>query len=469
MISGNLNLIPSYERPGMTSMRLLLVSANRFAVPYPVYPLGISYLLSYLQDRLKDFEIRVFDMNLHSVEEFTHYLKHYNPDFTGVSLRNVDDVSSYSQEFFLTGYKQIIDLIRQTLPETILIIGGPAFSIFPEELFAYFHPDFGIYGEGEESLHKLLTSIKDGAPDYSIEGLVYQNGNQTVVNPRNHYLCSLDLSFSGDLIQFYWKKSGMMNLQTKRGCPYECIYCTYPVIEGRKVRTLDPDKIVESLKDLYFNKQINYIFFTDSVFNINRKFNLDLARKILKSGIKIQWGAYFSPHNITMEELTLFEESGLTHIEFGTESLSDSTLKHYRKHFTVKEIVEVSDMCNEAGIYFAHFLILGGYGETENSITEGFENSKRIMNSVFFPYVGMRIYPGTRLYELAVSDGTIDPEDKLIEPAYYLADHIDYGSLKERAEKTGRRWVFTDEDVVTFMNRLRARNRKGSLWHHLKK
>ncbi|NQV01743.1 MAG: radical SAM protein, partial [Bacteroidia bacterium] len=441
----------------------------RYTVPYPVYPLGISYLLSYIQERLKGFEIRVFDMNLHNNQEFTACLKHYNPDFTGVSLRNVDDVSSFSREFFLTGYKEIIDQIRQTLPDTTLIIGGAAFSIFPEELFTYFQPDFGIYGEGEASLHKLLTSIRNGATDYSIEGLVYQNETQTVVNPRTNYLCSLDLSFSGDLIRFYWKKSGMMNLQTKRGCPYECIYCTYPIIEGSKVRTLDPDKIVESLKDLYFNNQINYIFFTDSVFNINRKFNMELAHKILESGIKIQWGAYFSPHNITMEELKLFSESGLTHIEFGTESLSDSTLKHYKKHFTVNEIVEVSDMCNEAGIYFAHFLILGGYGETESSITEGFENSKRITNSVFFPYVGMRIYPGTKLYELAVFDGYIDPADKLIEPTYYLADNIDYGSLKERAGKTGKRWVFTDEDVVTFMNRMRGRNRKGSLWHHLKK
>ncbi|MBE0648106.1 MAG: radical SAM protein [Bacteroidales bacterium] len=453
----------------MTNKRLLLVSPNRFAIPYPVYPLGISYLLSYLQDRLEGFEIAVFDMNLHSNEELIAYLKHYNPDFTGVSLRNVDDVSSMSREFFLSGYKVITDLIRETLPQTTLIIGGSAFSIFPEELFSYFNPDYGIYGEGEESLYKLLTGLSSGSPVNSIEGLVYKKGDSLVVNPRSHFLRSLDLSFSDDLSQYYWKKSGMMNMQTKRGCPYDCIYCTYPLIEGSKVRTLDTDKIVESLKDLHFNKQINYIFFTDSVFNINRKFNLELAHKIIQSGIKISWGAYFSPHNMTRKELELFAESGLTHIEFGTESLSDTTLRHYRKHFTVDEVVEVSDICNEVGIYFAHFLILGGYGETEKSINEGFENSKRINNSVFFPYVGMRIYPGTMLHKKALEEGYIDPNDKLIEPTYYLAENIDYGTLKQRGEATGRRWVFPDEDVVTFMNRLRGRNRKGSLWHHLKK
>ncbi len=452
----------------MTRKKLLFVSANRYAIPYPVYPLGISYLLSYLEKRLTGFEIRVFDLNLNSEDELVTCLNRFQPDYTCVSIRNVDDVSSMSREFFLTGYKEIIDLIRETT-QTTLIIGGSAFSIFPEELFAFFKPDYGIYGEGEESLYRLLTSLQEGTPDHSIEGLVYQHNGEVIANPRKNFLRSPDLSFSDDLIRFYWDKSGMMNLQTKRGCPYDCIYCTYPLIEGSEVRTLNSDKIVESLEDLYFNKKINYVFFTDSVFNINRKFNRDLAEKILKSDIKMKWGAYFSPHNIDIEELKLFVKSGLTHIEFGTESLSDRTLINYRKHFNVNKIVEVSEMCNEVGVYFAHFMILGGYGETEDTINEGFENSKRISNTVFFPYVGMRIYPGTKLHELALAEGYIDPEDSLLEPVYYLADYIDYGSLKERADGTGRKWVFPDEDVVTFMTRLRKRKRKGSLWHHLKK
>jgi len=89
-------------------------------------------------------------------------------------------------------------------------------------------------------------------------------------------------------------------------------------------------------------------------------------------------------------------------------------------------------------------------------------------NTVFFPYVGMRIYPGTRLQELAIKEGIILPEDDLLEPAYYLAKGINYLTLKKRAIKTGRRFVFPDEDVVTVMNRMRDRQRKGMLWHHLR-
>lgn len=448
--------------------KLLLVSANRFVKPYPVYPLGLSYLVSYLRDRLSHFDIRIFDMNRGTPEELSLTITGFDPDFTGISFRNVDDVDFYSKESFLNGYRELTTIIRNHT-KSPLIVGGSAFSIYPEELFCFFEPDYGICGEGEESLHRLLLSLEQEKPDLSIDGLVYRKNGQVIVNPRQNYLKSIDLCFEPDLIDFYWDKSGMLNVQTKRGCPYHCIYCTYPLIEGKKVRTLDIDRIIHTMKDLYFNKNITYLFFTDSIFNICDDFNIELAEQIIKSGIKIEWGAYFSPWNLDPEKLELYKRAGLTHIEFGTESLSDTTLKNYGKHFTVDDIVRSSDLCNKTGIYFAHFMILCGYGETEETINEGFENSKRIENSVFFPYIGMRIYPGTKLYDLSVAEGYLDPEDKLLEPVYYLAPDIDYTTLKSRADASGKRWVFPDEDVVTVMQRMRKRHRKGTLWHHLKK
>ncbi|MCX6249037.1 MAG: radical SAM protein [Bacteroidetes bacterium] len=452
----------------MERRKLLLVSANRYAVPYPVYPIGLSYLHSYLSSRLPHFEIRLFDFNFHTLESFRDFLLDYKPDYTGISFRNIDDVDSTRRTWFIDGYKDIVETLKNTV-ETRIIIGGSAFSIFPREMFAFIQPEFGIHGEGEESLLHLLQCLEKKSDPSHIEGLVYKKADTIEVNPRNHFIRHLDLTFDNEMLDFYWGKSGMLNIQTKRGCPHKCIYCTYPLIEGSKVRTLNADQIVETMADLYFNKEINYVFFTDSVFNISNPFNIELAEKILKRGLKIKWGAYFSPHGLDRQMLKLFADAGLTHIEFGTESLSDSTLKHYGKHFTVQDVVDVSDLCNELDIYFSHFLILGGYGETEESINEGFENALRFNNTVFFPYIGMRIYPGTKLQEYAILEGVIQPDDDLLEPAYYLAKGINYDTLKERAEKTERRFVFPDEDVVTVMNKMRARKRKGMLWHHLKK
>ncbi len=452
----------------MAGKKLLFVSANRHATPYPVYPLGISYLSTYLRKRLPDYEIRIFDFNLHTPESFKAYLLEFQPDYIGLSLRNVDDVNFYSQESFISGYKMIVDIVRET-STSMLIIGGSAFSIYPRELFAFFNPDYAIHGEGEESLFNFLVSVDAGKPDLSVEGLVYHDGNEIRVNGRKSFIKTPDLNFDTGLLDFYWDKAGMVNVQTKRGCPYNCIYCTYPLIEGHHVRTLDPDKIVYTLRQLYEKHNIDYVFFTDSVFNISNKFNIELANKLIESKLPVHWGAYFSPHNLTLENLKLFALAGLTHIEFGTESMSDTTLKKYGKHFDVEEVVRVSDYCNQAGIYFCHFMIIGGYGETEETINESFENSKRIENTVFFPFIGMRIYPGTILHKIAIEQGIVRETDTLLEPVYYVAPGINYETLKERADQTGRRWVFPDEDVATVMNRMRKRKRKGSLWHHLKK
>jgi radical SAM superfamily enzyme YgiQ (UPF0313 family) len=448
--------------------KLLLVSANQFATPYPVYPIGLSYLFSYLVTRLPDFDIRIFDFNLHSREEFRTYLKDFNPDYTGLSFRNVDDVDSYHRQFFVSGYKEIIDIVKQTI-KTRIIIGGSAFSIFPQHLYDFFQPEFGIYGEGEESMFRLITTLEKKEDFTGIPGLVYRTNGSLHLNDRKKFIKDPALHFDESLISFYWKESGMMNIQTKRGCPHRCIYCTYPLIEGRRVRTLDIENIIETMVVLTREKNINYVFFTDSVFNINRSYNIRLAERMIKANTGIKWGAYFSPHDLSIEELELYQRAGLTHIEFGTESLSDSTLKNYGKHFNVDDVVEVSDNCNKAGIYFSHFLILGGYGETEETINESFENSKRFNDTVFFPFVGMRIYPKTPLHKIAVKEGIVLPDDDLLDPAYYIAEGIDYSTLKERADQTGKRWVFPDEDVATAMNRLRKRNRKGMLWHHLRK
>jgi len=452
----------------MHRKKLLFVSANRYVNPYPVYPLGISYLFTYLTDRLPDYSIRTFDFNLNALESFQDYLLDFKPDYIGLSLRNVDDVNSLSQESFIGGYKAIVDIIRQTVRVPV-IIGGSGFSIYPRELFDLLSPDYGIKGEGEESLYNFLLSLDAGKPDLTVDGLVYRNGGEIIVNDRKHFIKTPDLDFDKGLLGFYWDKAGMVNVQTKRGCPYNCIYCTYPLIEGHNVRTLDPDKIVHTLRELYEKHQIDYVFFTDSVFNISPAFNIDLAKKMIASKLPMRWGAYFSPHNLSYNELKLFAEAGLKHVEFGTESMSDTTLKNYGKHFDVEEVVRVSDYCNQLGIYFCHFMIIGGYGETEATINESFENAKRIENTVFFPFIGMRIYPGTELHKISLAQGFIHPEDNLLEPVYFIAPGIDYSTLRERAEISGRRWVFPDEDVATAMNRLRKRKRKGSLWHHLKK
>jgi radical SAM superfamily enzyme YgiQ (UPF0313 family) len=452
----------------MSSKKLILVSANRCTEPNPVYPLGISYLKSYLSRQMPELEIYIFDLMIGTNEEYIRFLKNIKPDYVGISLRNIDDVNIYKQENFTSHYKQIIDDTRE-FTGSVIIIGGSGFSIYPELLFETLGPDFGIYGEGEISLHKLIMALENREDYKNIDGLLYRHLGRVVVNKRNSYIQTPVLNFEDTLTNYYWQNSGMLSIQTKRGCPYNCIYCTYPLIEGHEVRTLDPDQIIKTLSDLYFTKKIDYVFFTDSVFNINNEFNFDLAEKLILANLKIRWGGYFNFANLDIKLLKKFQQAGLRHIEFGTESLSDTILKKYGKPFTVKDILNISSVCNQLKIDFAHFLILGGFGETEKTLSETFENSKRITRSVFFPYIGMRIYPRTRLHKIAIQEKVIDKDNPLLNPVYYVSKNIDLGSIKEKAKKSGKQWIFSDEDLSEIMIRLRKRNKKGPLWEYLLK
>jgi radical SAM superfamily enzyme YgiQ (UPF0313 family) len=446
--------------------KILFISANQCADPYPVYPIGLSYLTTYLKKYLSDFDISILDLNFNTMEEIKDKIIETKPKYIGISFRNIDDVNSINKKFFVTQHKKIIDQIK-LISNAKIIIGGSGFSIFPELMFKTLKPDFGIYGEGEDTLLKLIKNLENNTDYSGLNRLVFQNNGQCIFNKHENYFSDLALNFDDHLLDFYWGKSGMLNVQTKRGCPYNCIYCTYPLIEGSKVRTLNTDKIIDTLKKLYYQKGIDYIFFTDSVFNIKNKYNYELAEKIIASGIKINWGGYFTFNQLDENLLKILKKSGLKHIEFGTEAISDTTLKTYGKNFTVNDVLEKSALCNKLEINYAHFLILGGYGETDQTVNETFENSKRIENSVFFTYIGMRIYPDTKLQQYAIHEGIIDKEDDLLVPKYYLSKNVDYDSLKQRAKQTGRRWVFPDEDTTMITNKLRARNKKGPLWEYM--
>ena len=450
--------------------QILLISANRFCDPYPVYPLGLSYLKTYLSAHLPhdEYSVRILDCNRLTNSELYDSVMALDPFFVGVSLRNVDGANSLNEGNFVEAYAEIVATIRRATKAHVSI-GGAGFSIFPQHFMDRLQADSGIVGEGETSLCQLIENLAHNAPLDHIEGLILPHEKAPRL-PHTRYLNTLDVTFEDDLIDYYWRYSGMLNIQTKRGCPYHCIYCSYPGIDGCRVRTLDVEKIVADMARLKRDKNIDYFFFTDSVFNINNAYNVALAERLIAERLDIHWGAYFSPHNLSDEHLQLFQASGLTHVEFGTESLCDETLAAYGKLFTFDDVKRVSDLCVKYGVYYAHFLILGGYGETRATLRTTIDNSCLLQSTVFFPYVGMRIYPHTKLHEMAVAQGVLLPDDTLVEPRYYIAPDFSIDEARTLAQATGKAWIFPDEPHNALMDTMRLkRNKKGPLWEYLRR
>ena len=79
----------------------------------------------------------------------------------------------------------------------------------------------------------------------------------------------------------------------------------------------------------------------------------------------------------------------------------------------------------------------------------------------------MRIYPNTKLYEVALQEKMI-AEGSILQPTYYISNQIDINLLKEKTKHSKNRWIFPDAEKNPIVDRLREKHRRGPLWEYLK-
>jgi hypothetical protein len=117
--------------------------------PYPVYPLALTYLATALRNEFSDVEISIYDMNIDGATGLASFVSEIKPDFTGISLRNIDNVNLYHEKNFINDYRELVKAVRSS-SKSVIVVGGAGFSIYPQKLFSYLDCDFGVSGEGEE-------------------------------------------------------------------------------------------------------------------------------------------------------------------------------------------------------------------------------------------------------------------------------------------------------------------------------
>jgi len=351
-----------------------------------------------------------------------------------------------------------------------LILGGSGFSIFPEELFALTGVDYGIAGEGEKPMVALLNALQAGGKVDGIPGVVYRAENGSVGTT----VCRLSGVFDSipyhdpRVLQAYAQHGSLPGIQTQRGCPLKCCYCTYPVIEGRRSRFRSGDQIVEELRQLSAHG-MRYAFFVDSVFNTKTSHVVETCEALIRAKLDMQWECFLRPGAVTKELLQLMKQAGLRHIEFGSDSFSDTTLASYGKSFTFEEILKASQLANEVGVQYSHFLIFGGPGETVETVEETLARAATLPAAFFFATIGMRIYPDTDLWR------QLEPErdgetatDYLVDPRFYIAPGLTAQALHERLrqlQRTVSNWIIGDPPAAfsNALTKLRQRGVRGPM------
>jgi lipid biosynthesis B12-binding/radical SAM protein len=433
----------------------LLISTNQVTTPYPVYPLGAACLIGALQE--KGHGASHFDILADGgIERLDSYLSGKRFDLIGVSIRNLDTVDSAAPKECLTGVVELMHLLRQKTTAPV-VLGGAAFSIMPQDLMELLDADYGVVGEGEVLLPWLAAEIASGTPP-----------TKKIFHAESRKKVWQHPVFTENAAQFYIKQGGMLNVQTKRGCPHACSYCSYPSIEGRHVRYRDPEEVAEEVARLETDYGARYIFFTDSVFNDGKGHFLQIAEALIRRDNKTPWSAFFRPQNLERDHLRLLKRSGLAAIELGTDAATDVTLAGINKKFSFADVLKIHERVINEEIPCAHFIMFGGPDEDEDTLQQGLRNIDKLEKSVVFAFVGIRILPGTAIFDRAIQDGLIKVNQSLLQPVFYFSPHVSRERIEEQIKQSfshrlDRIYPCSEfEDRITMLHNM---GHVGPLWN----
>ena len=441
--------------------RVFLISSNMTVDPYPVYPLGMAVVAGALASA--EHEIRQYDCLVSGGDDnaLQAELRGFSPAVVSISLRNIDNVDSLSGEdgWYLAQVKQLVATVREVSSAPI-VVGGPALTIMPEAIAEYLQVDHAIIGEGERSLPELVQKLTAGEV---VSKIIDRNC------PLNGDQFSSPL-FEQPLIDFYLKNSGMANLQTKRGCPYRCSYCSYPHLEGNRFRVRDPRLVVDELERLKQEHAVERVFFTDSVFNDPQGDYLQLVEEMLRRDLGMQWSGFFRPQGFGRQELALMKRAGLYALELGTDAGADQTLTGIGKGMTFADVFAVNQACLDERLPAAHFVMFGGPDEDQTSLSEGLQNMAQLGASVVFAFSGIRIYPDAPLHQRAIEDGLISAETSLLKPTYYFSPQIDRQAMEQAIEESfsgHRNRIFPPSEGTKRMEVMTNFGFRGLMWDRL--
>jgi len=447
-------------------MNVLLISANTLTEPYPVYPLGLDYVAAAIAD---DHRVQIVDMNpFKDYKPLIDAIRRFSADIVGISLRNIDNTDNTDPRGFIDIHRNLVKVIRSH-SRALIILGGSGFTIFPEKTMEALNADYGIIGEGER-LALLLDALENQKDVTAIPGVITRHTFKPIPAPWNK-IFSRNFHENHSHIGFYLKKGGMLNLQTKRGCNFKCIYCTYPHIEGHNQRLIASAEVADTALRLQA-AGAKYFFITDSTFNSDYSHNIDVALAFIKTGVSIPWGGFFMPIKPPADYFRIMAEAGLTHVEFGTESLSNRVLASYRKPYRVHHVFDAHQAAIDAGLHVAHYFLLGGPGENSDTLNETLSGVDNLKKSVLFFFCGMRIYPHTALYDIAVKEGQIKKTQSILEPVFYRSPSIDAERIIRRVKgQAGGRsnWIIGSggSETANIIARLYERGHTGPLWEYL--
>jgi len=341
----------------------------------------------------------------------------FRPDVIGISVRNIDDQNMQAPHFFLELSRKVVSVCRSA-SRAAIVLGGAGYSIFPENALMYLGADMGIQGEGEVAFPALLSWVEHGAQEGAPPSF-HLPGRPPTARGFAENLDALPMPEPGLWLHSGDNPSTRIPVQSRRGCPLDCIYCSTSVIEGRPVRQRSAELVVRWVAELRKCGFRNF-HFVDNTFNLPLSYAKELCRKMIQADLGIDWWSIVYPKWVDIELVELMAKAGCTQVSLGFESGSEPMLRQLKKEFNTVEVKVISELFADVGIKRQGFLLLGGPAETRETVEESLKFAESLHLDGLKVTVGLRIYPRTALAGIAVAEGLLRPDDDLLLPRFYL-------------------------------------------------
>lgn len=419
-------------------MKTLFISANAEQTNMPVMPLGLACVAEAARSAGHDAAMLDLMFETNASAALAETLTTFQPECIGISVRNIDDQNMECARFLLDDLKETVAICRG-LSGAPIVLGGAGYSIFPDSALDYLEADMGIAGEGEQTFPRLLSHLEQEKDLSEIPGL-YIRGRGL----QRPWTCSRNLDVFKMPDVGILSASAALNpdpwipVQTRRGCGFNCSYCSTAIIEGIRFRRRSPEYVVTWLQD-WVNAGYRNFFFVDNIFNFPADHARELCRLIIKRGLDIRWQGIIYPWHVDAALVRLMAEAGCMHISLGFESGHTSILRSMNKRFTLEEVRTIAGLFGEHNIERMGFLLLGAPGETKETVEESLAFADSLQLEMLSLTPGIRIYPNTPLAETARAEGVVSETDPLLKPRFYLANGLEDWLPKRLTEWTASR------------------------------
>lgn len=374
--------------------------------PYP--PLGILYVSGYLEDQ--GIQNEVYDTTFSSKKAFRTYLLTYKPRLIGIYVNLMTKINVL----------ETIRFVKENLPATSIILGGPEVR-YSAENFLRYGADYIVIGEGEETMTELVNCLilvpagmnvdTSGQGDVhttkNISGIAYLENDKFIQNPEREKIKDLnELSIPNrkkiNLHQYLdaWKKyhgKNALSISTMRGCPYTCKWCSRAVY-GLSYRRRNPDKVVEELVQIKKDYNPDSLWFVDDVFTISHKWLTGFRDELKRQDLLIPYECITRADRLNEEVILMLKETGCFRVWIGAESGSQKVIDLMDRRVDVNQVRDMIKLTRQHGIEAGTFIMLGYPGETEDDIEETIHHLKESNPDHFTITVAYPI-KGTELFQ----------------------------------------------------------------------